>query len=80
MVIRAKRKPLEYYLKLKYPITLIESPEGGYAVEIAALKGCISQGDDVQEAVQNIEDAKKLWIEIAYEEGVTFLNLNKIKQ
>jgi antitoxin HicB len=70
MVITAKRKPLEYYLKLRYPITLTESPEGGYFVEIIPLEGCMSQGETVQEAVDNIKDAKKLWLEIAYEEGI----------
>lgn len=70
MIIKAKRKSLEYYQKLKYPITLIESPEGGYAVKIQALEGCISQGDNAQEAIQNIEEAKRQWMESAYEDGI----------
>jgi antitoxin HicB len=63
------RKSLEYYLNLKYPVTLYPSPEGGYAVEIEDLPGCISQGETKQEALEMIEDARRLWIEIAYEDG-----------
>ena len=70
MVIKARRKSLVYYQKLKYPITLIESPEGGYAVEIKALDGCFSQGETAHEAVRNIEEAKKLWMLSAYEDGI----------
>jgi len=65
-----ERKSLEYYLKLKYPITLYPSPEGGYAVEIEDLPGCISQGETIQEAMEMINEAKHLWLESAYEDGL----------
>jgi len=64
-----ERKPLEYYLGLKYPITLYIAPEGGYAVEIEDLPGCFSQGETVEEAVEMIEEARHLWLEVAYEDG-----------
>jgi antitoxin HicB len=64
-----QRNSLEYYLGLKYPVTLHPSPEGGYAVEIEDLPGCISQGETVQEALEMIEDARRSWIEVAYEDG-----------
>ncbi len=63
-----ERKPLEYYLGLQYPVTLHPSQEGGYAVEIEDLPGCISQGETAQEALEMIEDARRLWIEVAYED------------
>ena len=62
-------KTLEYYLKLPYKIVLHPSPEGGYAVEIPDLPGCISQGDTIQEATEMIEDAKRTWITDALEHG-----------
>ncbi|RPF42696.1 antitoxin HicB [Thermodesulfitimonas autotrophica] len=62
-------KTLEYYLSLPYKIVLHPSPEGGYAVEIPELPGCISQGDTVEEAMAMIEDAKRAWIADALEHG-----------
>lgn len=62
-------KTLEYYLRLPYKIVLHPSPEGGYAVEIPELPGCISQGDTVEEAMAMIEDAKRAWIADALERG-----------
>ena len=70
MVTYVKRKPINYYLKLKYPVTLIPDETGGYAVEIEDLPGCISQGETVEEALQMIEEARQLWLETAYEDGL----------
>ncbi len=64
-----KREPLEYYLKLKYPVSIEESPEGGYFIEIKDLPGCYSQGETVDEALRNIEEARALWLESMYEDG-----------
>lgn len=64
-----KRKPIEFYLKLKYPFTLYPDVTGGYAVEIEDLPGCISQGETAQEAADMIEEARQLWTESAYEDG-----------
>ena len=65
----AERKPLEYYLNLKYPVTLHPAPEGGFFVEIEDLPGCYSQGDTVEEALEMIEEARQLWLECAHEDG-----------
>lgn len=62
-------KPLEYYLSLKYPVSIEEAPEGGYFVQIKDLPGCFSQGETVEETLENIEDARRLWMESMYEDG-----------
>ena len=31
------------------------------------LPGCISQGDTLEEAMENIQDAKSAWLETAFE-------------
>ena len=67
---KRKRKPLGYYLKLKYPVTLIPDETGGYAVEIEDLPGCFSQGETPEEAMEMIEEARQLWLEVAYEDGM----------
>jgi len=63
-------KELEYYLKLPYAMIIHDSEEGGYAVEIPDLPGCISQGETIEEAVKMISDAKISWLETAIEEGL----------
>ena len=65
-----KRESLEYYLGLTYPVTLHPSPEGGYVVELEDLPGCISQGETLKEALEMIGEAKQLWLEVAYEDGL----------
>lgn len=70
MGIRRESKPLEYYLELNYPITLYRAEEGGFVAEIEDLNGCLTQGETIEEATENIEEARKLWIKAAYEDGV----------
>lgn len=70
MITSTRRKPLEYYLNLKYPVTLEAAREGGYVVEIEELPGCLSQGETLEEAMEMIDDARRLWLEVAYEEGL----------
>lgn len=64
------KKNLEYYMSLPYSIILQPSPEGGYAIAIPELPGCISQGETVEEAATMIEDAKRGWIEAALEDCI----------
>lgn len=60
---------LEHYLGLRYPITLQAEAEGGFVAEVADLPGCLSQGETVAEAVANVEEARRLWLETAWEHG-----------
>lgn len=69
MKIKIKPQTLQDYLNLSYPITLYPEVEGGYTVAIADLPGCISQGDTLEEAVANIQEAKTAWLETAWECG-----------
>ena len=57
------------YLNLHYPITFYPEIEGGYTVIIQDLPGCISTGENLQEAMNNILDAKQQWIETALQYG-----------
>jgi antitoxin HicB len=70
METKTERKLIEYYFHLKYPVTLHPALEGGYAVEIEDLPGCISQGETIEEAMEMIEEARRLWLESAYEDGL----------
>ncbi len=42
---------------MKYTVILEPQKEGGYTVTVPALPGCISEGDTMDEAIENIRDA-----------------------
>jgi antitoxin HicB len=69
MKTQTKPATLGDYLQLNYPITLYPEPTGGYTVLVSDLVGCMSQGDSLEEAMANIEDAKLAWLETAWECG-----------
>ncbi len=59
-------KKLDYFLSLKYPISIYPEEEGGYTAMIPDLPGCMTQGETLEEVVMNIEEARQLWIETVY--------------
>jgi predicted RNase H-like HicB family nuclease len=61
--------PLQYFLSLKYPISISPEEEGGYTALIPDLPGCLTQGETLDEVIANIEEARKLWIETVYFSG-----------
>jgi antitoxin HicB len=61
--------PLDYYLNLPYAMTLYPDAEGGYVAEIKDLPGCLTQGETLTETIANINEARELWLETAYEEN-----------
>ena len=46
-----------------FPIILEKEKEGGYSVTNLALEGCYSQGETVEEALENIKEATLLCLE-----------------
>jgi len=48
---------------MKLKVVLVPSDEGGYAVYVPSLPGCISEGDTVEEALANIREAIELYLE-----------------
>ena len=50
---------LEYFLSLKYPISIYPEEEGGYTALIPDLPGCITQGKTLEEVMINIEEASE---------------------
>ncbi len=47
---------------MNYTVVLEEAEEGGYTVTVPALPGCISEGDDYDDALENIKDAIQLYL------------------
>ena len=48
---------------MKLQVILEPSEEGGYTVYVPALPGCISEGDNIDEALENITEAIELYLE-----------------
>ncbi len=64
-------KTIDEYMALPYTMELIpDTDEGGFVVSFPALKGCLSAGETVEEAVRNAEDAKREWLLAAMESGM----------
>ena len=49
--------------RLTYEVVLEPSEEGRYTVYVPALRGCVSEGDTEEEALENIKDAIVLWLD-----------------
>jgi predicted RNase H-like HicB family nuclease len=50
----------------RYTVSILESEEG-FSVWVPGLPGCTSQGQTEQEALENIQDAIKEYLEVAEE-------------
>jgi len=48
---------------MKIRIVLEPSEEGGYTAIVPSLPGCISEGDNKEEALKNIREAIELYLE-----------------
>ncbi len=57
------------YLKGPYARIVIPDERGGYYSEILEFPGCFAQGDTVEEAFRNLEEAAKSWLEVAVANG-----------
>ena len=55
-------------MALEYPFITSILPEvegGGYSIEYPDLPGCMSDEETIQEAIENVRDAVRCWIETA---------------
>ncbi|NWG27920.1 MAG: type II toxin-antitoxin system HicB family antitoxin [Ignavibacteriaceae bacterium] len=48
---------------MKVKVALEKSDEGGYTVYVPSLPGCISEGNTIEEAIDNIIEAIELYLE-----------------
>jgi antitoxin HicB len=46
---------------MKYPIVIYPCEEGGFVAEIPALKGCLAQGETLEETLQELITVRTLW-------------------
>ncbi len=50
-------------LSLEYQAVFQEETDGGYSVWVPDLPGCASQGETLEEALENIKEAIELYLE-----------------
>ena len=64
------KKTIEYYMSLPYRLEIVpDTEEGGYGARYPDLPGCITCAETLEEVAANAEDAKRVWLEAALEEG-----------
>ncbi|MEK7795182.1 MAG: type II toxin-antitoxin system HicB family antitoxin [Candidatus Hydrogenedentota bacterium] len=54
-----------------YPVLIRPGETGKLIAECPLLEGCLSQGENVKEALENIREAVELCIEVMLERGET---------
>ena len=66
-------KELSYYMKLSYDVLIKQIDDedgGGFLITIPQLKGCMSDGETVAEAYENIIEAKREWFSDMLERNI----------
>ncbi len=48
---------------LTYTVVLERNEDGGYTVTVPALKGCVTQGDTIAEALSRVKEAMECHVE-----------------
>ena len=62
---------IDHYMGLPYRMEIIPDPgEGGFVVRFPDLPGCMTVGQDLQDALNQAEDAKRAWLAAALEDGM----------
>lgn len=54
---------------MQYSVVVHNAEEGGFWVDVPALPGCYSQGESVDESLQNVMEAIELYLEVLRDEG-----------
>lgn len=60
-----------------YPIVIYPCEEGGFVAEVPALKGCLAQGETLEETLQELITVRTLWLETAEKHGQKLPDLGK---
>ena len=55
--------------QLTYRILLTREPEGGFTVNVPALPGCVTYGENIEHAMQMAKEAIELYVETLQAEG-----------
>jgi predicted RNase H-like HicB family nuclease len=61
--MKTEKRDLGYYLALPYTKSLRPDQDGDLVARIRELPGCSAHGQGEQEALANLEEAQRLWLE-----------------
>ncbi|HEX2619969.1 MAG TPA: type II toxin-antitoxin system HicB family antitoxin [Phototrophicaceae bacterium] len=62
------QKRIDYYMSLPYTMEIIpDTEQGGWFIKIKELRGCMTQADQWEDVLPMIEEAQRLWLEVALE-------------
>ena len=63
---------IDHYMSLPYPLEVIpDTEEGGFTARFPDLPGCLTCAETLEELYQNAQDAKRVWLTAALEDGIT---------
>ncbi len=62
---------------LEYTAVFQEEKEGGYSVWVPTLPGCASQGETIEESLNNIKEAIELYLEDTKDKEVEGVDYKK---
>jgi len=62
---------------VKYPFVIYPASEGGYVAEVPALKGCLAQGETLEETLDELATVTELWIASARSHGEKLPSVKK---
>ena len=62
---------------VKYPFVIYPATEGGYVAEVPALKGCLAQGETLEETLQELATVTELWMDTAKRHGEKLPSVKK---
>jgi antitoxin HicB len=79
--VTVRRNKLSEYLSKPYTRELIRNEDGTWFARVMEFQGCMSEGKTEKEALKNLNDAMRGWLEVAIEDreaipeplGVTLL-------
>ena len=52
---------------MKLKVLIQPEAEGGYSASVPGMQGCYSEGETLQETLDNIREAADLWLEVQSE-------------
>ena len=55
---------------MKFPVTIDRDEDGVWVVECPSIPGCVSQGQTRDEALNNVQEAIALCLEVRAERGM----------
>ncbi len=61
---------IDRYMKMPYAKELVPDEDGAYFARIVELPGCMTQGDDLPDALRMLDEAMSLWLWGAIEDHI----------